>query len=129
MVEFAALVLGTAMNLSATRTSLLLALALLATGAAPPSTPPVPISSHEVTAADYPVESVAAQEVGTTRVDYLVRADGTVGDTMIAQLIERQISISGNWGVAGALSVLLLVATGVVLLVVQRLISVQMAWR
>lgn len=54
---------------------------------------------------------------------------GGPSDTMIAQLIERQISISGNWGVAGALSVLLLVATGVVLLVVQRLISVQMAWR
>jgi periplasmic protein TonB len=94
---------GTAMNLSATRTSLLLALSLFATGAAVPSTPPVPISSHEVTAADYPVESVAAREVGTTRVDYLVLADGTVADTMITQssgsprLDQAAIMIVSRW--------------------------------
>lgn len=53
---------------------------------------------------------------------------GGPADLMIAQLIERQISSSGNWGLAGALAVLLLVTTALVLLVVNRLIGVKTAW-
>lgn len=91
------------MKLFATRISLLLGLSVLATGAAAQSTPPLPITPHEVTAADYPVESLPAQEVGTTRVDYVVRVDGTVGETMITQssgsprLDQAAISIVSRW--------------------------------
>lgn len=91
------------MTLSPTRTFLLLTLSILATGAAEPSTAPVPITPHEVTAADYPVESLPAQEVGTARVDYVVRVDGTVSDTMIAQssgsprLDQAAITIVSRW--------------------------------
>ena len=91
------------MKLSPTRTFLLLALSILATGAAVPSSPPVPIAPHEVTAADYPVESLPAQEVGTARVDYVVRVDGTVSDTMVTQssgsprLDQAAINIVSRW--------------------------------
>ena len=37
---------------------------------------------------------------------------GGPGDTMIAQLIEMQVADFGNWGLAGALAVVLLAATG-----------------
>ena len=91
------------MKLSATRTFLLLALPILATGAAVPSTPPIPVTPHGVTAADYPIESLPAQEVGTTRVDYVVRTDGTVSNTVIAQssgsprLDQAAITIVSRW--------------------------------
>jgi TonB family protein len=91
------------MKLSATHITLLLALPLLATGAAAQSTPPVPITPREVTAADYPVESLPAQEVGTARVDYVVRVDGTVGDPTVTQssgsprLDQAAISIVSRW--------------------------------
>jgi putative spermidine/putrescine transport system permease protein len=38
---------------------------------------------------------------------------GGPGDTMIAQLIEQQVADFGQWGVAGALSVVLLFGVGV----------------
>ena len=63
----------------------LLAVSALAACATVPSTPPLAITSHAVTAADYPVESVSLREQGATQVQYLVRADGTVGDTIIAR--------------------------------------------
>ncbi|TXH38967.1 MAG: ABC transporter permease [Rhodospirillaceae bacterium] len=53
---------------------------------------------------------------------------GGPADLMIAQLIERQISTSGNWGMAGALAVLLLVVTAICLGVVHRIIGVKTAW-
>jgi putative spermidine/putrescine transport system permease protein len=53
---------------------------------------------------------------------------GGPADLMIAQLIERQISTSGNWGMAGALAVLLLVVTAICLGVVHRVIGVKTAW-
>ena len=91
------------MKLSATRTALLLTPLIFATGATVSSTPPVPITPHEVTAADYPVDSLPAQEVGTARVDYLVRVDGTVGDPMVTQssgsprLDQAAITIVSRW--------------------------------
>jgi putative spermidine/putrescine transport system permease protein len=44
---------------------------------------------------------------------------GGARQQMISQLIQDQIATFGNWGVAGALSIVLLVATAVVLLVLQ----------
>ena len=49
-----------------------------------PPTPPLEVTSHVPTAADYPIESVSLREQGATVVQYLVLADGTVGDTIIA---------------------------------------------
>ncbi len=91
------------MKRSTTRAMLLLALSIAATGAAAPSTPPVPITPHEVTAADYPVDSLPAQEVGTARVDYLVGIDGTVSEPMVTQssgsprLDQAAITIVSRW--------------------------------
>jgi len=91
------------MKRSTTRAMLLLALSIAATGAAVPSTPPVPITPHEVTAADYPVDSLPAQEVGTARVDYLVGIDGTVSEPMVTQssgsprLDQAAITIVSRW--------------------------------
>ena len=45
---------------------------------------------------------------------------GGPGDTMIAQLIEMQIADFGNWGLAGALAVILLLGTTTTLLLVSR---------
>jgi putative spermidine/putrescine transport system permease protein len=45
---------------------------------------------------------------------------GGPGDTMIAQLIEMQIADFGNWGLAGALAVILLLGTTTTFLVVGR---------
>jgi len=64
--------------------ALLLAVSALAACAAVPPTPPLAITSHVPTAADYPIESVSLREQGATVVQYLVLADGTVGDTIIA---------------------------------------------
>ena len=91
------------MKRSTTRAALLFALSIAATGAAVPSTPPVPITPHEVTAADYPVDSLPAQEVGTARVDYLVGIDGTVSEPMVTQssgsprLDQAAITIVSRW--------------------------------
>ena len=45
---------------------------------------------------------------------------GGPGDTMIAQLIEMQIADFGNWGLAGALAVVLLLGTGTTFLFISR---------
>src|SRR5262245_19291229 len=45
---------------------------------------------------------------------------GGPGDAMIAQLIEMQIADFGNWGLAGALAVILLFATTMTFLLVSR---------
>lgn len=45
--------------------------------------PPVAITSHAVSAADYPPESVKAGEQGATTVRYVVLEDGTVGDVQV----------------------------------------------
>lgn len=59
---------------------------LIAACASPaPPEPPLPITSHAVTAADYPVESISLREVGTTQVQFLVHVDGAVRDTIIAR--------------------------------------------
>jgi protein TonB len=43
-------------------------------------TPPVAITSHAVTATDYPLTSIRTQEEGKVLIRYLVRDDGSVGD-------------------------------------------------
>ncbi|HEV2550250.1 MAG TPA: ABC transporter permease [Stellaceae bacterium] len=48
---------------------------------------------------------------------------GGPGDTMIAQLIEMQVSELGRWGLAGALAVILLLGTSVAFALVQRVIA------
>ena len=50
-----------------------------------PPTPPMAITSHAVTAADYPLESVALREHGTTQLQYLVRPGGAVDRIIIAR--------------------------------------------
>jgi putative spermidine/putrescine transport system permease protein len=47
---------------------------------------------------------------------------GGPGDAMIAQLIEMQIADFGNWGLAGALAVILLLGTTMTFLLVSRLL-------
>jgi putative spermidine/putrescine transport system permease protein len=54
---------------------------------------------------------------------------GGPADMMIAQMIEKQISQFGNWGLAGALAVVLLVGTGVSLAIVHRVLGVRAGWR
>jgi putative spermidine/putrescine transport system permease protein len=46
-------------------------------------------------------------------------------EQMISQLIQDQIATFGNWGVAGALSLLLLAATGVLLLLLQLTVGLK----
>jgi TonB family protein len=45
--------------------------------------PPQTIGSRAVSAADYPVESLPAQEMGTTILRYVVLEDGSVGPSEI----------------------------------------------
>ena len=45
--------------------------------------------------------------------------------TMIAQLIQDQIAQFGNWGIAGALSLLLLIVSGVMLLLLQMTVGLK----
>jgi len=59
-----------------------LSLLIAACASATPPEPPLPITSHAFTAADYPVESIPLREVDTTQVQYLVHVDGTVRDTI-----------------------------------------------
>lgn len=49
----------------------------------PPSTPPVAINSHAVTATDYPRVAVQFQEQGTIPIKYMVNEDGSVGDCTV----------------------------------------------
>ncbi|SMF36461.1 putative spermidine/putrescine transport system permease protein [Tistlia consotensis] len=49
-------------------------------------------------------------------------------DIMIAQLIEQQISNFGNWGLAGALSLVLLAGTALCLALVRRFVGGQAPW-
>jgi putative spermidine/putrescine transport system permease protein len=53
---------------------------------------------------------------------------GGTGDTMIAQMIERQIANFGNWGLAGALAVVLLVSAVALLALVHRLVGMKEVW-
>jgi putative spermidine/putrescine transport system permease protein len=53
---------------------------------------------------------------------------GGAGDTMVAQLIQQEVANFGNWGHAGALAVLLLGGTALVLFVTRRLFSAREAW-
>lgn len=54
---------------------------------------------------------------------------GGFGDTMVAQVIEQQVADFGNWGMAGSLSVALLVGTGVMLALIMRLYGSANVWR
>ena len=49
--------------------------------------------------------------------------------TMIAQLIQDQIAQFGNWGIAGALSLLLLIVSGMLLLLLQLTVGLKAAAR
>ena len=88
--------------MSRTLVTVFLISALAACATVPP-TPPLAITSHAVSAADYPIESVSLREQGATQVQYLVRADGTVGDTIISspsgspRLDEAAIRIVTAW--------------------------------
>ena len=86
------------------RFAFLLVTSVLAAGCATvPPTPPLAVTSHAVTASDYPIESVSLREQGTTQVQYLVLADGTVGDTIISlpsgspRLDDAAIRIVTSW--------------------------------
>jgi putative spermidine/putrescine transport system permease protein len=48
---------------------------------------------------------------------------GGLGDTMVAQLIQSQIADFGRWGVAGALSVVLLIAVAGIFVILRRTTS------
>ena len=50
---------------------------------------------------------------------------GGARQQMVAQLIQDQIATFGNWGVAGALSIVLLLATGVVLALLQLTVGLK----
>jgi putative spermidine/putrescine transport system permease protein len=54
---------------------------------------------------------------------------GGLGETMIAQLIEQQVADFGNWGMAGALSAVLLAGTAIILTLIMRLYRLGNAWR
>jgi TonB family protein len=66
------------------RSSLLVAVAISVTAcvSAEPPTPPQPTTSHAVSAADYPSESIKAEE-GATTLRYIILENGTVGDVQI----------------------------------------------
>lgn len=59
------------------------AMSISACASPQPPTPPVAITSHAVTAADYPSVSLKAGEQGATTVRYVVLEDGTVGDVQV----------------------------------------------
>lgn len=50
-------------------------------------------------------------------------------DLMIAQMIEQQIAYFNNWGVAGALAIVLLAGTAVVLALARSIFGVRDIWR
>jgi protein TonB len=82
---------------------LLLTASTLTSCASVPPTPPLPITSHAVTAENYPIASVSLGEQGATQVQYLVRVDGTVGDTIISspsgspRLDQAAVDIVSRW--------------------------------
>jgi protein TonB len=49
----------------------------------PPPTPPTPITSHAVTADDYPPVSIRLQEQGKVAIKYLVKEDGSVAECAV----------------------------------------------
>jgi protein TonB len=49
----------------------------------PPPTPPTAITSHAVTADDYPPVSIRLQEQGKVAIKYLVKEDGTVAECAV----------------------------------------------
>ena len=53
---------------------------------------------------------------------------GGPADTMVAQLIQQQIANFGDWGRAGALAVLLLGGTALILVITRRLFNSREAW-
>ena len=48
-----------------------------------PVTPPLPITSHAVSEADYPLDSVKSLEQGAATLRYVILEDGTTGDIQI----------------------------------------------
>ena len=54
---------------------------------------------------------------------------GGIGDSMVAQVIEAQVADLGNWGLAGALSAVLLAGTGITLALVLRVYGARSGWR
>ena len=54
---------------------------------------------------------------------------GGIGDSMVAQVIEAQVADFGNWGLAGALSAVLLAGTCITLALVLRIYGVRNVWR
>jgi len=69
------------------RFSLLIAISLPTSGclAVQPETVAAPITSHAVSAADYPPESLQAGEQGTAALRFVVIDDGTVGDVQVVR--------------------------------------------
>lgn len=68
------------------RRSLLIAVAAMSISAcasAQPPTPPVAITSHAVSQADYPPEALKLGEQGATSLSYVVLEDGSVGDIQV----------------------------------------------
>ena len=67
------------------RSSLLIAIAISLSACANSETPTpaLPITSHSVSAADYPSDSIKSGEQGATTLSYVVLQDGTVGDVQI----------------------------------------------
>ena len=71
--------------------------------AATAPTPPIAVTSHAVTAADYPIDSIPLHEEGVARVDYTVRVDGVVDELKITQssgssrLDAAAIAIVSRW--------------------------------
>jgi putative spermidine/putrescine transport system permease protein len=53
---------------------------------------------------------------------------GGPADTMVAQLIQEQIASFGDWGRAGALAVVLLFTTAVILVVMRRIVGPRGGW-
>jgi len=81
-----------------------IALALALSGClGTPAEPPLAITSHAVTVADYPADSVRLREQGATRLSYLVLADGSVGQLKIlnssgsARLDEAATELVRKW--------------------------------
>ena len=54
---------------------------------------------------------------------------GGLGDVMIAQLIQRQIGDFGNWGLAGALSAVLLAGTLLLLAAIHKSYRLGSGWK
>jgi putative spermidine/putrescine transport system permease protein len=53
---------------------------------------------------------------------------GGPGEQMIAQVIEDQIGLFGDWGMAGAMSIILIVAAGLLLALLHWTVGLKNAW-